>query len=227
MRPALAILLSVLMATACRSSFVEKQQDKPESESQRAIPATPISSGQETGLPKPQAAAGASSSSSPGSGKSPAFQVLSSLADPSGDSGEAPTYADVVSLTIEDDGNSSRVAIEVSGKLPTALARGEVVGIGVDFFRGPTQESNYQLFADGGEEGWFAYLQTPSGFIDFPGTFQIGETHLVFVVPWRALGDIRRADFSLFCDWSKSEAAPLSKSATDLAPDSGRSAFQR
>lgn len=129
-------------------------------------------------------------------------------------------------MTVIDTGRRARIVVDAGAPFPERLADGEVMGLGVDLFRGAGSESDYQVFADGSSEGWFAYLQTPRGFVSFPGSFLIGGRRMVFEVPWPALGRIRGDNFSAFLDWSK-RAVPLNQSGQDRAPDSGTSPFRR
>lgn len=142
--------------------------------------------------------------------------------------GDPPPFADLASVTIEDDGSNVRVRVWFHGDVPTRLAAEETMGVGVDFFRGATQiESDYQLFADGQPEGWFAYLQTPKGFVRFPGRFGIGGRRLEFVVPWSAIGSpSSRGYFSAFADWSRDEA-PVNRFGEDHVPNLGKASFTR
>ena len=122
--------------------------------------------------------------------------------DAQGDHGTGPGYADLVSLTLEDDGTSLRVSVEVGGTVPGRLADGEVQGVGVDLFRTREDESDFQVFLDGGSGGWRGFLQTPRGFVRYPGTLSIDGRMLVTVIPWSSLGGRADAQVSAFADWS-------------------------
>lgn len=100
------------------------------------------------------------------------------------------------------------------------------MGLGVDLYRQDVRESDFQVFADGSSEGWFAYLQTPRGFIEYPGTFGIGGSKLVFVVPWSSFDSIKGNFFSSFADWSR-KGDVVNESAQDNAPTIGKSSFAR
>ena len=126
-----------------------------------------------------------------------------SARDASGDQGlGGPAYADLVGLTIETGGGRVRITVAVAGTVPSAFTGREVVGAGVDIYEGASLESSYQLFADGGESGWRAFLQGPDGFIDYPGTFEVGDTRLVFEVPETALPAVNDLSFAVFLDRS-------------------------
>jgi hypothetical protein len=151
---------------------------------------------------------------------------VGSVSDTSGDQGlEGPTYADLRTVRVEDDGTHARVTVTLGAALPLNAKARESLGFGVDFSRTALQnESDYQLFADGGTDGWFAYLQTPKGFVRYPGSFAISGTRLVFTVPWSALGGRRQGRFSAFADWSQGgRPGTLGGNATsqDLAPELG------
>lgn len=158
--------------------------------------------------------------------------MVATLTDPRDDQGaEGPAYADLLGIVFEDDGRNARVTIRMRGALPAPTASRESLGLGVDLYSGATQtESDYQLFADGGPDGWFAYLQTPQGFVRYPGTFDVTGDHVAFTVPWSSLGDRSSGWFSSFADWTHGgTAAPLggNRSSQDRAPASGSQAWSR
>jgi hypothetical protein len=146
------------------------------------------------------------------------------VADPVGDADGAPRFADVADVAADDNGAQIRVMVRVHGTLPDRLAEGEVIGVGFDVFRTSGRESDYQLFADGGSEGWFAYLQTPTGFVEYPGSLQVGGDRIVFTVPWDAIGGVAAASFSLFFDYSN-DSGSRSIASADRAPDGDRAAL--
>jgi hypothetical protein len=112
--------------------------------------------------------------------------------------------------------------------VPSKLPRDETMGVGVDFYRTGTQtESDYQLFADGEPDGWFAYLQGPDGkFVRYPGTFGVGGRRLEFTVPWSALGSPASGSFTAFADWTR-DTSPTNVSGQDHAPNLGKASFTR
>ena len=168
-----------------------------------------------------------SATASPPPGNGAAYRPVAAAGDRSGDAGPGtPPYADVVAVSVEDDGTNARVTVRFAGDVPARLPENEVSGVGVDFFRSTTQlESDYQLFADGQPDGWYAYLQTPDGFVKYPGTFGVGGSRLVFTVPWSALGAPRSGAFSAFADWTRSATTNLA--GEDHAPDLGSAPFSR
>lgn len=152
----------------------------------------------------------------------PAFRAIAGVADPDGDArGQSPAYADIGQLLIESDRRNARVTVAVVGDIPKALSAGEVQGIGVDFYRSDGTESDYQLFVDGDDEGWRAFLQTPEGIVQYPGSFGVGGRVFVFELPWSSLGGREAADVDMFIDWSK-RRSPLNDSGNDRAPQEGR-----
>ena len=58
------------------------------------------------------------------------------------------------------------------------------------------------MFLDGGRHGWRAFLQTPDGFVDYPGTFAVEGRTLRVAVPWHAVGGRQETEASVFVDWS-------------------------
>ena len=169
----------------------------------------------------------ASATTGPGGSAAP-YRPVATVTDARGDAGGAtPAYADLVAVTIEDDGTNARVTVRFAGTVPARVPADEVLGVGVDVYRSPAQvESDYQLFADGQPDGWYAYLQTPDGFVKYPGTFGIGGDRLVFTVPWSALGAPRDGAFSAFADWTR-DAAPANLAGEDHAPDLATTRFSR
>lgn len=129
-------------------------------------------------------------------------------------------------MTIDDDGVNARIIVDMKGVIPNTLPSDEVVGVGVNLYKDNSQrESDFQVFVDGGPDGWFAYLDTPNGFIDYPGTFQLGQARMVFELPWASVGDLKGSGFAAFADWSRSALVP--EASEDHAPDRGHSSFSR
>jgi hypothetical protein len=107
-----------------------------------------------------------------------------------------------VGLTLEDDGRQLRVTVRLASLVPGRLADREVQGVGVDLFRGSSQESDFQLFLGGGAHGWRGFLQTPRGFVAYPGTVAVDGSVLTTTVPWAAVGGRRDGEVLAFVDWS-------------------------
>jgi len=209
------------------------------------LPATSSGSGTSSGSASPAAqrstapapgttASGAPSGPAPGRTNPPAstapFSTFLTMPDTANDAGlGAPAYADLRSVTLADNGSSLRVTVEMNGTLPPAAASGESIGIGVDLYRAATKrESDYQLFADGESDGWFAYLDTPRGFVHFPGTFALGGRTLVFTIPWASVGNPQTGRTSAFADWTQhSSAATGNPSSNDYVPTLGTTSYSR
>ena len=154
-------------------------------------------------------------------------RFLADVTDRRGDAGvEGPRWADLTRLAVLSAGTELVVVVELADAAPEVLDEGEVVGIGVDLFRPGAGESGYQLFVDGGSDGWRAYLQTPEGFVAYPGTFSRGGSRLELRVPWTAVGDPAEAEVRTFLDWSK-RALVTNLVARDDVPDGGRVAVRR
>lgn len=156
----------------------------------------------------------------------PPTTTLTTVQDPEADSGDGPRYGDVRTLTLSSSGASAIVAVDFDGRIPETLRQGEVMGIGVDLYSDPDDESDYQLFADGSSEGWFAYLQTPEGFVDYPGEFRLGGRRMVFEVDWSDLGRMQEGYVWAFADWSR-RAQTTNDFSEDLAPDDDSRRFER
>lgn len=147
------------------------------------------------------------------------FTVIASLSDPAGDLGPGiPSSADLVRVTIGDDGTRARIIIDVAGSLPARTGRAEVEGIGVDLYR---DSGDYQLFASGETTGWFGYLYTPQGFVRYEGGFELEQERVIFTVPWTAIGGRGSGEFGVFLEWT----GPRDRYSQDLAPESGRAVF--
>lgn len=158
------------------------------------------------------------------------FRTFATMADSRSDAGlGVPAYADLRTVTMASNGADLRVTVSVDGTLPQRVQSNEVMGIGVDLYPQRSQrESDYQLFVDGEPEGWFAYLQTPRGFVRYPGTFALGGNRLVFTVPLSSVGSPAAGRFSAFVDWTrKTDNLTGNKSSNDYAPVLGTKNYSR
>ena len=117
--------------------------------------------------------------------------------------------------------------MDLAAAVPTKLPENEVMGVGVDLFKADTQESDYQVFGSGSDEGWEAFLHTPKGLQTFTGRFFVGSSRIVFELRWADLGNITGTRFSSFVDWSRSTVGPIALSSSDKAPDRSRASFSR
>lgn len=203
-------------ASAAPSATTVSTSAGPASDSPRATPATS----------RPGAGAGAPTS------RASSYRLVVALTDGAGDQGlDGPSYADLRRVEVADDGHNARVTVLLGGPLPVRTATRESIGLGVDLYRSATQSvSDYQLFADGEPDGWFAYLDTPKGFVRYPGTFALGADRVVFTVPWSSLGGPQRGYLSAFADWTqggKPGTLGGNASSQDRAPTIGTSAYAR
>lgn len=145
--------------------------------------------------------------------------------DAKGDAGaQAPAYADLVGVELVDTGGALRATVTVAGPIPRELEDSQAAGIGLDLFAGTGPESDYQIFLEGAADGWFAYLEGPSGLAQFVGTFELDADRFVVEVPWGSLGGQRAGGLAVFADWS-SALLTLAVSSEDHAPDDGRAAY--
>lgn len=130
------------------------------------------------------------------------FRRSASADDALGDAGPtAPATGDLVGIRVDDGGDRGRFVVTMGAPLPPALGEGETIGVGVELTGGGTSDG-HQLFVQGDESGWLAYLYAPGGFVEYPGDFAIAGPQLVLTVPWSALGkDTQSA--SVFSDWSR------------------------
>ncbi len=151
-----------------------------------------------------------------------------SVSDAQNDVGTgAPPYSDVVRLSIEGGTKTARFTIALAADAPAALSKGETIGIGIDLGKPGAKDGSYQLFADGGERGWVAYLYTPRGFVRYPGSFVVDRNRIAFRVPWTSVGGLRDGSVGVFCDWSKKGIAPIGMGSEDSVPDAGRTDYPR
>jgi hypothetical protein len=248
------LFVTLALLSGCQTSTPEGPSEKPHRNlavTPEALPPAATPAGTPSGSPgkpgptaRPGSSAPATAPASPGA-PGPTTAAPTRTAEPGGptygpfravgraddrrrDAGAATAaYGDITSVTIEDDGTYVRATLWFDGPVPTRLPENEVLGVGVDFFRSTVQlESDYQLYADGQPEGWFAYLHTPKGFVKYPGTFGIGGNRVVFTVPWSSLGSPSSGAFSGFADWT--ERGPTANTAgEDHAPDLGNATYAR
>lgn len=159
------------------------------------------------------------------------FRVVGGESDAAGDHGlEGPDTADAVRVTIEARDSTARISVQFAAAVPERLGDEEVMGVGVDLYRPGNDDlgrSDYQVFADGGPEGWFAYLQTPEGFVPYPGRFILAGPRMTWELPWSSLGSLTTGDFRAFVDWSGPGVAVVKKVSQDWVPNSGRAPFRR
>ena len=197
-----------------------KHQRTHKGRTQQAVP---------TGSPSTASTAPGGSGGQSGSGgtttaappPAPGWTRATSYTDRTGDLGltGGPSYADLTGVAVDENGSRVRFTVTVAGRLPASLPNGEVEGIGLDLFRSGRTESDYQLFLDCGNT-WRAFLQTPKGFVAFPGTMTVGDRTLTVEVPWSSIGGRGSFGLGLFADWSR-EGGLVNDSSQDSAPDSG------
>lgn len=119
-----------------------------------------------------------------------------------GDAGpNAPATGDLVGVAVADDGTRGRFIVTMGAPLPPNLGQGETIGVGVDL-AGSGDRDGHQLFVQGDESGWLAYLYAPGGFVKYRGDFTIDGPRLILTVPWSALGGDTK-DGSVTSDWSR------------------------
>jgi hypothetical protein len=181
-----------------------------------------------TAVPGGPSSSGAPSGGAAGGTAEGPYHAVGTATDVRADAGAGtPAYADLVAVTVEDDGTRARVTVRFAGAVPNVLPPDETEGVGVDFYATAAQtESDYQLFADGEPDGWYAYLQTPKGFVKYPGRFGVGGDRLVFTVPWSALGSPSAGSFTAFSDWTR-DTSPANLAGQDHAPSLGKASYTR
>lgn len=153
------------------------------------------------------------------------YRVAGSRTDAANDSG-GPAYTDVARVVIESDGARARISMTMHDAIRDPMPGGEQMAIGVDLYRTTAQaESDYQVYASGTPDGWVAFLDTPSGFVRYPGEFGIGGSTFIFTVPWSSLGRITRGYATAFMDWDR-KGVVLNETAHDRLPDEGRFSYR-
>jgi hypothetical protein len=151
------------------------------------------------------------------------FTLVGSLSDPRADvSDDTPGYGDALSIEIASDGARARISVTLGDRIPGELRAGEVEGVGVDLFRG---SGDYQVFASGEPGGWYGYLYTPDGFVEYEGSFAVSGRTITFIVPWSALGGTDPGTFSAFVDWTGPPKDGRNGFSQDTAPDEGTADF--
>lgn len=164
-------------------------------------------------------------SAGPGSGEpSPdkPFKVVGSASDATADAGPTtPAHADLLGTRLEEDGQTLRAVVTMATTVPQSVPEGELIGLGVNLYTGADRsDSDYQLFLDGQPEGWFAYLSTPQGKVDYPGRLLIRGSEIIFEVPMSSVGGASTIAFDAFLDWSTTGLVP--QAGEDHCPDSGQ-----
>lgn len=126
-------------------------------------------------------------------------RVLLAVTDAQGDQGrQGPAWVDLRAVELLEVGNDLRVTLRFDGAVPSQPPAGEVPLLGVNI-----GDEGYQLFVEGGGEAWAAYLDTPEGFVPYPGTFELAGGAMVLQVPFNAVGSPTRAPVSVFVEWSQ------------------------
>lgn len=148
----------------------------------------------------------------------PAPVVLLAVADRTGDHGvQGPAWVDLTAVELVEIGNDLRVTLRFAGDVPAAPPSDEVPLLGVDI-----GDEGYQLFVDGGGPTgeWAAYLDTPDGFVSFPGTFRIAGRAIVLELGFNHLGSPTRAPVRVFVEWSADSLVlnPTSEDRLDGEP---------
>lgn len=188
--------------------------------------------------PSASSAPSSAPSSSPTDGPSPSavrtgtapprpLKTVGSTTDKAADAGPTtPAYADLRKVELEEDGQTLRVTVTLATTVPETVPDGELIGLGVNLYLGDDRsDSDYQLFVDGQPEGWFAYLATPQGHVDYPGRLLIAGDRIVFEVPMSSVGGDSTIAFDAFLDWSTTGLIP--QAGEDHAPDSGQRPISR
>jgi hypothetical protein len=242
LRVLLAVALVAVLAPGCRRGGGEDAKTKtderglPRGLSAKPEPLDPSLPGADgssttvpggTGTTVRGGGTGTTATTRSGGGPAPAapFRQLAAATDGTGDHGlGGKPYADLTAVRVEDDGTSARLSVEVAGAVPSPLPEGETMGVGIDLYRAGA-ESDYQVFADGGSDGWRAYFQDHEVFKPFPGRFELGGNRLVFVVPWSALGGRTSGAVAAFADWTKNDLVVVASTTQDKVPDRGHTPF--
>ena len=230
-------LVAVLVVGGCRPPFrdgddeADKVGEAGTPRPELGITPSPLPADGTSGTTTTTVAAATTSTAATGGGSTTTTTTATTIADTyrtagtgsdrRGDHGaDGPGYADLVTLTVDRGTRTMRFVIDMGGNLPAALAAGEVEGIGVDLFRGLGLESTYQVFVDGGSDGWRAFFQRGTEFVQYPGTFRLGGGKLELVVPLSAFADGEPERASTFADWSERTGSG-NRNSEDHLPELG------
>ena len=226
------VLAASLSLGACRAATPPSGDDAVTEPTELAAEPSPLSSALDVKRSPPTGER--DDETSPGGNASPEatrpaapFTTIGSVEDSNGDAGpQTPGYADLLTVTIADDGHSARITVRMEAAIPDPAPPGEQIAVGVDLYKRDTTESDYQVYAHGTSDGWLAYLSTPSGLVEYEGRFAMGGARMVFTVPWSSLGGIRGTRFSAYTDWDR-EQPVLNQVGSDRAPGRGKATFSR
>lgn len=178
-------------------------------------PASPGPTSQDSPAPAASPAPPASSPApEPGEDAEPV--VLLAVGDRTGDHGlQGPDWADLTSVEFVELGNDLRVTLRFDARVPSSPPEGQVPLINVDIGEG---DGAYQLHvgSDGTGDGWAAYLHTPQGLVQYPGTFELAGSAIVLQVPFNTIGSPTRAPVRVLVEWSEDRTLVNASSADRL-----------
>ncbi len=139
-------------------------------------------------------------------------------------SGLAPSYPEVLSVSIVGLGKDVRFTMNFAGDIPSAMPDKNtymVIGIGLS---GRKENETYALGAQATHEGWKAYAGGKGGATDFPGTFNISGAQITMTIPWSYIDGPHRFDWYANSSWFQS-VGQVSSYIFDPVPNEGPGKF--
>ena len=114
------------------------------------------------------------------------------------DSGQSPAYIDIVRASIEDRGTTVRLRMLFAGSVPERMS-GDDTHVIIEF-RLERRGDETSISASADDQGWSPARNGRR----YPGTFDVQDRSIVFVVPWRALGGRGALRWTANSSWTRS-----------------------
>jgi hypothetical protein len=152
----------------------------------------------------------------------------SSFDDPDDDAtkqGLTPSYAEMSAASVEGQGDTFRLTIELKDPPPQKMPDDKTFMIVAFGLRG--REDSATFGAQATEKGWEPYAgrsnKKSKEREEFPGQFQIEGTSLIFTVPWSYIGGAYEFEWQATAAWFAS-VADTTHYAYDTAPNEANTA---
>lgn len=152
----------------------------------------------------------------------------SSVVDAMGDAegqGQVPAWVDLTGGMLVDSGPALKAMASFAAALPARMPDNRTVATNGIQLLLPKDKKAY-LYAEGGPQGWKAYLVRNKTSALPPGAFSLNGTEMHWSVPWAELGNPTRIDWGLHLSWTRTTLLKVDY-AFDSAPDSGMERLRR